>query len=414
MSRHSLHQQLFLGYGAGRLPTGASIACLGRTQLQRRMSESPVVGSQEQANGAPSAAEPRPAITWSLIAANLVVFAALTACGLRLRGSPAEDYLRFGVNFAPFTTNGEWWRLLTATFVHLGVIHLALNLWALWESGRIMEKLYGHVGFAAIYLLAGICGSVASMLWRADAINAGASGAVFGLLGALVVSFGRDPELLPATALDHLRLSVAAFAVYSVYFGFQQAGIDNAAHIGGLLSGTLAAAALAKPSDAAASRYRRVPLLAAGTLACCILALVASIPAPLYRWSEEKQAEGEIKEFIGDDAKIVAQWNLIMGNAQKEGASFDQLAGQIESEVSSQYADSFDQLAKLRLSPAAPSAMTLETLRNYAAMRRDASRELVEGLRANDPERIQKALELASKASEQVGEKATPSGPAKR
>ena len=354
-------------------------------------------------------------VTYLLIIANLLVFAAMLAHGAGLWHSPNTVQLDWGANFGPATKDGEWWRLGSAMFLHFGLLHLAMNMLALWDGGHLVERMYGHVRFTLIYIASGLTGNLFSLIVQGDhAVSGGASGAIFGVYGAYLWFLWRERRQLKPTEFKWLFWGAAGFSAFAISLGFVIPGIDNAAHIGGLLSGTLAAAALAKPSDAAASRYRRVPLLAAGTLACCILALVASIPAPLYRWSEEKQAEGEIKEFIGDDAKIVAQWNLIMGNAQKEGASFDQLAGQIESEVSSQYADSFDQLAKLRLSPAAPSAMTLETLRNYAAMRRDASRELVEGLRANDPERIQKALELASKASEQVGEKATPSGPAKR
>jgi rhomboid protease GluP len=136
--------------------------------------------------------------------------------------------------------------------------------------------------------------------------------------------------------------------------------------------------------------------------------LITHIPEPRYRWSEEVQARGEIAEFINDDARISARWGAILGRAQKENASFDEVAGRIEDEISNSYAQSFDDLSKLNLSPAAPSAATLASVREYAELRRDASRALVEGLRAKDRAKIREALELASKPPQSVDGKKPP------
>jgi rhomboid protease GluP len=133
-------------------------------------------------------------------------------------------------------------------------------------------------------------------------------------------------------------------------------------------------------------------------LALAVLALTANIPAPRYRWSEELQARSGIGKFLGADARLSARWGAIIGQARRQGMSFDELAGRLEAEVTSPYEDSFEQLARLHLSPAAPSAPALAALREYAEIRRDAARALVEALRANDPERIREALELAREA----------------
>jgi rhomboid protease GluP len=141
--------------------------------------------------------------------------------------------------------------------------------------------------------------------------------------------------------------------------------------------------------------------LSGAVLALSLTLLITHIPAPRYRWSEEVQARGEINEFIGEDARLSARWSAILGRARKENATFDEVAGRIESEVSSPYAQSFEQLSKLRLDATAPSAAALEKLRSYAELRRDASRELVKGLRAKDPVRIREALEMATRKAPQ-------------
>jgi rhomboid protease GluP len=129
--------------------------------------------------------------------------------------------------------------------------------------------------------------------------------------------------------------------------------------------------------------------------------LIGNIPAAKYRWSEEILARDEINQFLYEDARISARWGAILSHARRQEASFDELAGQIESEVSSPYAQSFEQLSKLHLSAAAPSASALTSLRDYAEIRRNASRALVEGLRAKDMQQIQQALEQARKAPRQ-------------
>ena len=137
------------------------------------------------------ATTPRAPVTPALIAINVSVFLIMLAMGMALFGGKADTYLRFGANFAPLTTGGEWWRLLTCTVVHAGVLHLAFNMWALWDSGQLTERLFGSAWFTAIYLFAGVGGSLASMLWQPAAVSVGASGAIFGVFGALLAYLAR-------------------------------------------------------------------------------------------------------------------------------------------------------------------------------------------------------------------------------
>lgn len=346
---------------------------------------------------------PRIPVTYALIVANVLVFSAMLLFGAGLWHSSNGVQLEWGANFGPATKDGQWWRLGSAMFLHFGLLHLAMNMLALWDGGRLVERIYGHGRFTLIYLASGLSGNLLSLIVQGDhAVSGGASGAIFGVYGAYLWFLWHERSALKPFGFKWLFWGAAGFSVIAISFGFLIPGIDNAAHLGGLAAGILAGAALARPLDPGQAPDRRVQRLAAGTLALISLALAAGIPAPSYRWSEEKRAQGEIKAFLGEDVRIVGQWNMILGNAQREGVTFDQLAGRIEAEVASPYAESFDQLSKLRISSATPSSLTLETLRQYAEMRRDASRALVEGLRANDPERIHEALEMASQATEMV------------
>ena len=181
----------------------------------------------------------------------------------RCSAASADDYLRFGANFAPLTTGGEWWRLLTCTFVHFGILHLAFNMWALWDSGQLTERLFGNAWFLAIYLFAGVAGSLASMLWNPQAISVGASGAVFGVFGALLAYLVRQRGAIPPEMMNRLRISTSMFVTYSLFYGFAAAGIDNAAHLGGLAAGFVMGLIAARPLETkarAAGNTRRLAL----------------------------------------------------------------------------------------------------------------------------------------------------------
>lgn len=337
-------------------------------------------------------------VTALLVAVNLLVFAAMLTQGAGLWHTNNAVQLAWGANFGPATKDGEWWRLGSALFLHFGLAHLALNMLALWDGGRLVERMFGHARFLAIFFIAGLSGNLLSLIAQGDrAVSGGASGAVFGVYGALLAYLWLERRQLRAGEFRPLFLGAALFTAINIGLGFQVTGIDNAAHIGGLTAGILAGAALASPLPSGESRRRWRPLPAA-ILALALLGLTASIPAPRYRWSEELQARGGIGQFLGADARLSARWGAIIGQARRQGMSFDELAGRLEAEVTSPYEDSFEQLARLHLSPAAPSAPVLAALREYAEIRRDAARALVEALRANDPERVREALEMAREA----------------
>ena len=109
---------------------------------------------------------PRAYVTPALVGVNVAVFVLMALSGVGLLSPRPLDLIRWGANFGPLTTHGEWWRLLTATFVHIGALHLLCNMWALWDVGVLMERLVGPAGLLVLYLLAGLAGSVASLSWH--------------------------------------------------------------------------------------------------------------------------------------------------------------------------------------------------------------------------------------------------------
>lgn len=351
---------------------------------------------------------PRIPATSILIGVNLLVFATMLWNGAGLWHSDNGVQLAWGANFGPATKDGEWWRLGSALFLHFGLFHLAMNMLSLWDGGRLVERMFGTGRFLLIYCASGLAGNLLSLIAQGDrAVSGGASGAIFGVYGAFMGFVWLYRDSLRRSEFKRLFWGAAIFSAITIVLGLQVTGIDNAAHVGGLLGGILAGLALARPLDSAPRPSLVGQRLAGGAYVLILVLLIVNIPAPRYRWSEEVRAQEEISAFLGEDARISVRWGAILGRARDEGASFDQLAGQIESQIADQYEDSFEQLARVQLGAAAPSAPTLAALREYAELRRDASRALVEGLRSQDQKRIIESLEMARHAARHINTKPT-------
>jgi rhomboid protease GluP len=337
---------------------------------------------------------PQLRLTPLLMVVNLLVFGAMLLSGAGLWHSQNGIQLAWGANFGPATQDGEWWRLGSAMFLHFGLLHLALNMWALWDVGQWVERMFGHVRFGVIYIVAGLAGNLLSLVIHAgQAVSGGASGAIFGLYGALLSYLWLERSRMQQGEFRWLFWGASGFSLATIVFGLLIPGIDNAAHVGGFVSGLLAGV-LAAPSPGQTTRRRSGQMAGLG-LVVMVGAMVANIPQPAYRWSEEKQVRQEIGQFLQEDAAITRAWQSILLQGQQKGASFDQLADVIESVVAERYEHSFEALSALPNDANLPSASTAEHLTRYAEQRRDASRAMVEGLRARDRVQIQKALEQA-------------------
>jgi rhomboid protease GluP len=149
----------------------------------------------------------------------------------------SEKLMEWGANTRTLTIGkSEWWRLFTCIFAHVGIIHIALNMYALLYIGAYLEPLLGKVRYLACYIATGLMASLASIWWHDNAASAGASGAIFGLYGIFFALLTTD--VIEKSARSSLIKSIGLFIAYNLVFGLV-GPIDNAAHIGGLLSGML-------------------------------------------------------------------------------------------------------------------------------------------------------------------------------
>ena len=174
-----------------------------------------------------------PFLTYALIGINVFLWVLMTAAG----GSKDSDVLlRFGAMYGPLIAAGQYWRLFTSMFLHVGMLHLAFNGFGLLIFGRIVERVFGRPRFITIYVLAGLAGGVASYLLNSISIAAGASGAIFGILGAFAAFFVVQRKVLGEMGRQTLY-GILVLAAINLAFGLAIPGIDNWAHMGGFAMG---------------------------------------------------------------------------------------------------------------------------------------------------------------------------------
>jgi rhomboid protease GluP len=230
--------------------------------------------------------------TYLLLAINVAVFLWMVTHGVSVSLPTDQQLVHYGANVTWLVLHGEWYRLLTAIFVHVGWIHIASNMWCLWNLGILGEPLIGPWGMVAIYMITGVAGNLLSMGRNVLAYNlshdryfllipgAGASGAVFGIAGILIVLLSNRKLPFPWNELKRLRSSVVKFAVINLVIGLSTnlpflnfgISIDNSAHIGGFLSGLALGVPLIPRMTAGRERYF-ARQRATFAVACLLLAL---------------------------------------------------------------------------------------------------------------------------------------------
>lgn len=236
--------------------------------------------------------------TYLLMAINIAVYLWMVTHGVDPKIPSDYALIHYGANEPWLVLHSEWYRLLTATFVHVGLLHIAGNMWCLWNLGILGEPLVGPYAMIAIYMLTGIAGNLLSMAWNVThfaifhdpgylmQIGAGASGAVFGIAGILIVLLSNRKLPFPWEELQRLRSSVIKFAAINLVIGLSTLvinvgiRIDNFAHIGGFVSGMALGVPLIPRMTSGRERYlsRQKITFAA---ACLVLALIGYFIARL-------------------------------------------------------------------------------------------------------------------------------------
>lgn len=175
-------------------------------------------------------------VTSIIINLNIAVFVLMVISGVNFMRPDTESLLKWGANLRQLTLHGEYWRLLTCCFLHIGILHLLFNMYALVYIGLLLEPYLGRARFLAAYLLTGIAASTASLWMHEQTVSAGASGAIFGMYGVFLAML--TTNAIDKTVRKAMMSSILVFIVYNLANG-TKGGIDNAAHIGGLVSGVI-------------------------------------------------------------------------------------------------------------------------------------------------------------------------------
>ena len=310
---------------------------------------------EPRASGTPAA--------YALLAANIGIYAAFALLGNGFMNADSQALIRWGSNFGPLTADGQWWRLLSAAFLHGGAVHLFVNMFTLFDVGRLCERIFGTGRFLLLYLLSGLLGSAASVWWNPGVNSVGASGALFGVLGATFVFMLDRRNGVPVAVMKTHAASLAVFIIYGIANGLSSANIDNAAHLGGLVAGMVAGLTFTRTRAG----------LGAGAAACAaaILSLALLTPNTRAGFELEKRFLEDLKWLGVEEKGLVAGSRDLVARARAPGASPEALKPQAAALVN-QWQGVHDRFAAYKLEPASKLAATHQDVVAYSDARRRA------------------------------------------
>ncbi len=205
-----------------------------------------------------------PQLAYALIALNVIAFIATQAAGGGIMSRGGGEVIANGALYGPAVADGEWWRIVTAGFLHAGLLHIAFNMYFLYFLGQLMEPEIGKLRFAIIYAVSLLGGSFGALLLTPNSFTVGASGAVFGLMGAAIIA-------MRARGIDPMQSGLGMTLLLNLAITFFIPGISIGGHIGGLVAGGIVGFLLFEVAE----RRRSVttPVLAA----CAGLAVVLAV-----------------------------------------------------------------------------------------------------------------------------------------
>ncbi|KAB2970579.1 rhomboid family intramembrane serine protease [Zoogloea sp.] len=341
---------------------------------------------------------PRADVTWGLVLINGLVFALLALSGHGVMQIPSELLIRFGGNLAPLVQKGEVWRLGTALFLHGGLLHVGLNMLALYQAGQVVERLFGRAGFILIYGLAGLLGNVASLWWKQGPVSVGASGAIFGVYGALLAYLSVQRGSVPGEVFKEMRSGTLGFIGYSLFAGFALPGIDNAAHLGGLLAGLVLGACMAMPLAAPRPVRWLSPRLWGGVAIVTALggAMWTQAPELVRRYEMGAAFNETLQRFSIEEQELLREQASLMEALQRRRATETAVRDALERECLVRWERQITQLS-WREAPAGQEWYR-EELIEYATARRDAVKALVQALETRQSVWLERARNLQVQA----------------
>jgi rhomboid protease GluP len=340
-------------------------------------------------------------LTPVLIAVNVLVFILMAASGVSVVEPTVPELLRWGGDFAPQTASGQWWRIFTCMFIHMGIIHILLNMGMLAAAGPLVERMVGNIGFLVLYLVAGLVGSLASLIWNPPLlVSVGASGAIFGVYGALLGLLLRAHGSIPAKALGRVPIGLG-FLLFDQFFGMMLSNqvsvlhIDFAAHIGGLVAGFLCGIVLGQPVTPKAAAGRPVRNRVAGAVGAFLV--IGGMIAVHTKHSEIANVQSELERFEAVEKEALDVYNRAVEKAQRQELSDAAFGDLLEREVLPEWREAQERLSALKQIPP-PLQRHVASILEYMQLREEAWALLLQALREGSQQKAQQAAEKQARA----------------
>lgn len=256
-----------------------------------------------------------PLVTSLLIVLIIAYSSWVFLCANSWMDVPVEALVKFGGNIRLLTFSGEEWRIWSSTFIHGGLLHLAMNIVCLWSFGRLLERMSGHMKFLVLYFISAIGSSIISMKFNGDVVSAGASGAIFGIFGSFmmyVLVMGKHFGLTWDSIWSHVKEGLIFVVVNFVYSLLP--GIDMAAHLGGLLVGTGAGLIFAVVDSVSTKGFLRIFNYWLAVLSAIVITQITYSWYKSNSWIgsdlENQDIEFKLNSFAAEKGDAEAQFNL--------------------------------------------------------------------------------------------------------
>ncbi len=334
-------------------------------------------------------------LTAFLAAASIAVYLAQGAMSGYWLSVPVGTLLDWGANAGSLTVHGGWWRLVAAMFLHMDPLHLLVNMWVLWSTGRLVERLFGSLSFALLYFGAGIASGLLSIAWAPAGMTVGASGAIFGVLGAFLAYLIHGNTHVPPPVIRAHLLPTVLFVILSILNGLAHVGIDNAAHLGGLAMGLLLGWALARPLNqelGTLQTAQRSGALLAASLA--FAALIFQVTGPASKPSPQEQFRASHNWYQAGEAANLLRWQEIASQVAAGTMPNADLKLRFEREIIPFWRDADSKLHK-EISTAPPYYRQFtQAVADFSGLRLRWARAIVNSASTNDS---QPAVELMQK-----------------
>jgi membrane associated rhomboid family serine protease len=271
-------------------------------------------------------------ITPLVIAANVVAFGLMATASNAVNGFNPLQLAAWGANSGLLDLSGQWWRLVTYQFLHANLVHVAINMFVLWTVGRVTERLYGRVAILFVYLAAGVIAGLASAVWNPFQITVGASGSIFGVVGAFIAIVPLRRDEIPGSTLRYLPIAVL-FAAVNLYFGASQPAVDNAAHAGGLLAGLVIGAVMTVSGKTRRHTIARRAIITAAVSIGLALPPLWYLGAFQYRRTALQDFADTHAWYVRGERPNLQLWSNLGGQAASGAISNDALGHRFQYEI---------------------------------------------------------------------------------